>query len=386
MPDDEISYVWRMACFCYGLSYSPQKAAVDNVWISAAHTHAMVYSLGDKYAVNGLQEYASLRFETELKKALSSAFWAARRDGSNLQDAVGKALEGFDETVKAVYTTTPDSDRALRDIIVAFINEKWKMSSMRSKRRRESALSLDPEDSNESSRLYEAFKPDDYCPGVYSLGPQQELFDALGQLLRTGYNSDITIVCQGYSVDVHEILITCRSTYFQNMLANDLRLSEEDPEMIEKVVSYLYHLDYKPQVSCWLTQEHLKDSDLEIHAEMFYLGHYLGIDGLMCLAFWRMKAWLEKKSNAKRQKSFRPSALNAFIKATHIIWEKISTNCKNVRDLMLDFVPENYAALKEMKAFAELITEVNGFAADWIFFDMKTCDTPVYQRLKSCEV
>lgn len=61
---------------------------------------AKMYAMADKYELDGLKEVAKTRFAEALKRSYDT--------------------EEFVVAVETVYSTTPDSDRGLRDIVTAF--------------------------------------------------------------------------------------------------------------------------------------------------------------------------------------------------------------------------------------------------------------------------
>lgn len=100
--------VKRMLQFCYGIEYSHDKDADGGP--SRAQTNAEVYALAGKYEIDGLKMIAKAKFSTVLDE------WAAI-----------DAIPPFATLVSMVYGSTPDSDRALRDILVGYTQKKWKM-------------------------------------------------------------------------------------------------------------------------------------------------------------------------------------------------------------------------------------------------------------------
>lgn len=86
-------------CFYHG-TYAEFNATDDgHNWKSAHQLHAAMYALGDKYDVTLLKDTALFNFNKLTTKA-------SPRD-----------LQGFIESIPIVYSSTPDSDRALRNAI-----------------------------------------------------------------------------------------------------------------------------------------------------------------------------------------------------------------------------------------------------------------------------
>ena len=92
----------------YTFDYPGHKMSIgddeESSHVSELHTHAQMYALGDEYDIDDLKKEALWKFEKaiEAKKGLSDA----------LTDLI--------EVIPTVYETTPDSDRGLRDAVVAY--------------------------------------------------------------------------------------------------------------------------------------------------------------------------------------------------------------------------------------------------------------------------
>jgi len=79
-----------------------------------------------------------------------------------------------------------------------------------------------------------------------------ELMNALKTLLEIGKYSDLTILCGSKKYAVHRAIICSRSGFFDGACSNPFReaetgvidLSEDDPEAVDHMVHYFYHLDY----------------------------------------------------------------------------------------------------------------------------------------------
>ena len=92
----------------YGSSYSGHKISIGDEeepsHISELHTHASMYALGDEYGILDLKEEALWKFKRTME---------AKKGHED-------ELESVIEAMPIVYTTTPSSDRGLRDAVVAF--------------------------------------------------------------------------------------------------------------------------------------------------------------------------------------------------------------------------------------------------------------------------
>ena len=76
----------------------------ESSYVSELHTHAQMYALSDEYDIQDLREEALWKFEQAIK---------AKKGHSD-------EFPYLVEVIATVYATTPDSDRGLRDVIVAF--------------------------------------------------------------------------------------------------------------------------------------------------------------------------------------------------------------------------------------------------------------------------
>lgn len=92
----------------YTFDYSGQKISIgddeESSHVSELHTHAQMYALGNEYDIHDLKEEALWKF----KKALEAK--------KGLRDELTDLIQ----VIPTVYETTPDSDRGLRDVVVAF--------------------------------------------------------------------------------------------------------------------------------------------------------------------------------------------------------------------------------------------------------------------------
>lgn len=76
----------------------------EESFVSELHTHVMMYAMGDEYDIKDLKEEALWKFDKAVE--------AKKGQSDELTTVV--------EVIPTVYATTPDSDRGLRDFVVAF--------------------------------------------------------------------------------------------------------------------------------------------------------------------------------------------------------------------------------------------------------------------------
>ena len=106
--------VYRMLQHLYMQTYMVDLGldGLDRYW-SLLHVHAQMYSLGDKYDLPGLKREAARRFTEDVKIPA---------------DCKSETLTLL-SIVPIVYTTTPDSDRGLRNLLVRQIFERYNTAS-----------------------------------------------------------------------------------------------------------------------------------------------------------------------------------------------------------------------------------------------------------------
>lgn len=128
LPDDDPTAVWTMLRYLYSLEYTIEPrndyeyfylgGSVPNPdhnklrQLSSLHLvcNASMYTLGDKYGIQGLKGIASAKFAATLKQPEWTEEWTSAEVSIG---ALGTA-------VKCIYDSTPDSDRALRDQVLGY--------------------------------------------------------------------------------------------------------------------------------------------------------------------------------------------------------------------------------------------------------------------------
>ncbi len=116
LGEESPNLIERLLDFLYTLGYSDDRDDYDSpesaASLSARPGHkkaaslvinAWMYTLGDRYAIPSLKDLAKHRFATDLE--------------------TGWEFTDFAELVSVIYETTPESDRALRDCMMATCRE-----------------------------------------------------------------------------------------------------------------------------------------------------------------------------------------------------------------------------------------------------------------------
>jgi len=84
-------------------------------------------------------------------------------------------------------------------------------------------------------------------------GPLNELRSSLDKLLKDGAYSDLTIISGQDEYRVHKAIVCPRSIFFEKACnspfkegcTSTISLPEDDPNAVESMIQYLYHLDYQ---------------------------------------------------------------------------------------------------------------------------------------------
>ena len=111
--------IYRMLEYLYmqdytvDLGFDPFWSVIDSWTQTRLHVHAQMYSLGDKYDLPGLKKEALRRFINDIAIPGDK-----KRETLTLLSVI-----------PTVYTTTPESDRGLRDLVARHIFQRYKIAS-----------------------------------------------------------------------------------------------------------------------------------------------------------------------------------------------------------------------------------------------------------------
>ncbi|KAF2434942.1 hypothetical protein EJ08DRAFT_385400 [Tothia fuscella] len=105
LVEDESCAVQAMFQFLYTCTYSDKVSFVEGAdLVCEMSLHIKVYALADKYDIPGLKAHALDRFDKQVKAEFPKEI---------------PSFSKFKHAVQEIYTTTPHTDRDLRDIVVA---------------------------------------------------------------------------------------------------------------------------------------------------------------------------------------------------------------------------------------------------------------------------
>ena len=177
------------------------------------------------------------------------------------------------------------------------------------------------------------------------------------------------------------------STRFQASDPHHVRLSQEDPHLVEGMITFIYTSDY-PNPTGEEILGVFYDVDalaLPIHAAMYGLGDFYGIRSLKWVAAGKFKALMQSWYPLV-DKSLPSSKLLAFIRAIRIVYETTPEHDRALRDFVIDQLPSLFRALFPLEEFKVLADEVRVFKEE--AFDMRVIgkiDASDYRIAWQCE-
>ena len=160
------------------------------------------------------------------------------------------------------------------------------------------------------------------------------------------------------------------STRFQASDPHHVRLSHEDPHLVERMISFIYTSDY-PNPTGEKILGVFYDVDalaLPVHAAMYGLGDFYGIRSLKWVAAGKFKA-LMRSWYPLVDKSLPSAKLLAFVRAIRIVYETTPEHDRGLRDFVIDRLPGLFRALFPLEEFKVLVDEVMVFKEE--AFDMR---------------
>ncbi|KAK2853272.1 hypothetical protein FQN49_005239 [Arthroderma sp. PD_2] len=92
-------------------------------------------------------------------------------------------------------------------------------------------------------------------PTELPVDPNRELKDSLASLRKDPEYSDLMIICRSYTFLAHKCIVCPRSEYFAKVchsrfregISGKIELHNDEPVLVEKVLDYLYTLDYEAE-------------------------------------------------------------------------------------------------------------------------------------------
>ena len=99
--------------YCYILTWPEIEMEEEKQWVSRLDTIVKMYALGDRYRLEGLKQEAAEQFKARLEACVEECFL--------------EPIEELIAVIPLIYTTTPDTDRGLRDQAVEQGSLYWEV-------------------------------------------------------------------------------------------------------------------------------------------------------------------------------------------------------------------------------------------------------------------
>ncbi|KAI1391853.1 BTB/POZ protein [Hypoxylon trugodes] len=165
--------------------------------------------------------------------------------------------------------------------------------------------------------------------------PSLELADSLRKLYRSEEYSDLIITCRGKQYKVHKAVVCPRSEFFATACRGNFKeardgridLPEDDPAIVEKMIFYLYNLDY--------TTSQTTTPSLVVHARVYALAEKYLIGGLKATALTKFRAIVDNISSSSDEQRLD------FAKAAREVYTSTVDVDTGLRDVILETLHKN---------------------------------------------
>ncbi|RYO89313.1 hypothetical protein DL766_005153 [Monosporascus sp. MC13-8B] len=107
----------------------------------------------------------------------------------------------------------------------------------------------------------------------------QERLNGDEELLKTGFFSDVKVICGHETWDLHKNILCTRSTFFKKALTETGRveLHEQDPTEVGWVITFIYTSEASPDLTSLLEDQ---NTMADTCVRLLTIGDYFGLDGL----------------------------------------------------------------------------------------------------------
>jgi len=188
------------------------------------------------------------------------------------------------------------------------------------------------------------------------------------ELMDSGKYSDLTIKCGDQEFRVHRAIVCSRSKPLAAMVDGNwkeseigvIELNEDPPEMVKKMIQFLYTLQYDDNRGNTLEHDVPSESHKEnpetaegpllTNAHLFVLGDIYDIHGLREYARSRYEEIVKDRWNNE-----------FFSQSIHLVYEKCTE--ESLKGVMVQTAQENIGVLLEREEFLQLLTTFADFGS-----------------------
>ncbi|KLU84725.1 hypothetical protein MAPG_03764 [Magnaporthiopsis poae ATCC 64411] len=195
--------------------------------------------------------------------------------------------------------------------------------------------------------------------------PTEELLGALQRLYQDADYSDLVLSWGGQDYKVHKAIVCPRSDFFAAACRGDfgearegrISLSEDDPQVVDLMIYYMYHLDYdisqRRRGSEMLANGATAGWELPIHAKVYAIAEKYGVVGLKTVSHRKFEAALAKTDRNQ----------DNLIKAAREAYESTVETDRRLRDAVAAHF-YTYSLILDKKEVQDLLKEVPMLAYD----------------------
>ncbi|KAI1179206.1 hypothetical protein F4777DRAFT_575237 [Nemania sp. FL0916] len=220
----------------------------------------------------------------------------------------------------------------------------------------------------------------------------QGLLASNHSLYVSGQYSDLTITCHGNEYKVHKAIVCPKSGFFAGACRGQMKealegivdLPDDEPEIVDIMVHFFYHLDYLPRSRTEPKKEHApsvrrergtsgnppsyhetatapppKSSDLVVHAKVYAIAAKYLIDDLKSLA--------QNKFTEQVLAKWQPG--DEFPEAAKVVYTTTCDRDRGLRDIMTKRLWERRGVLLVEK-MQTVLKECHGLSYDLLMYGL----------------
>ncbi|KAK7917708.1 hypothetical protein PG985_011316 [Apiospora marii] len=197
---------------------------------------------------------------------------------------------------------------------------------------------------------------------------QVENIDSFEEGLKSGYASDVKVVCGDRTWNLHKVILSTRSTFFRKAFTGDskeahgdhLTLPDHKPHEVQGIITFIY--------TGRLCSNLEKDESLETYIRIFELGDTFGLGALRTYAANKIEEVLVRialvinKVAIDPFLTISPEAFDSFSRIARFSYSTSSETFAPLRKNMLGFFTSTGMNALQLGQFNELFSKIPGMA------------------------